>query len=406
MATYKYTARDLTTNKKISGTVQASDEREATKLIVAKGYSPIKVSSTVTSNNPYSRWRNRISSKERVVFARQLSTLVNASLPILQSLRMVATQTTNKPFQLVINHIADDLEGGMPFSKALARYPDVFSPIFIGVVSAGEASGTLDKALERLADQQEKDADIVSKVRGAAVYPIIVLFVMLAVITFMVVKVLPQVQSLYIGLPGAKMPFITSALLSIANFVIHSWWFVLFWVAVITFFARRWSKTENGILTIDRFKMRSPVMGPLFMKLYMARFSRISSTLLASSLPLLQVLQITATAIDNRHVEASINAAAEKVRGGKSLGDTLMNDPSFLPLVPSMLKIGEQSGALETMMDKTASYFEKEVNEEVSNLSATIEPVLMIMMGGLALVVVAAILLPIYGLVGQNINGL
>lgn len=404
MATFKYSARELATGNKVSGKVQASDEKSAVKLIASQGLSLLEISSKSATGGILGRWRTRISAKEKVIFARQLSTLVAAGLPILQSLRMVASQTTNKPFQSAINQIADEVEGGAPLSKSLAKHDDIFSLVFIGVVSAGEASGTLDTSLQRLAEQQEKDADIVSKVRGAAVYPAIVLIVMLGVITFMVVKVLPQVQNMYLGLPGAHMPLVTRFLLAIANFVIHAWWIVIFWTVVIGYFVRRWARTQNGISTIDRFKMRGPIIGQLFMRLYMARFARISSTLLGSGLPLLQVLQIVSGAIDNTHVSDSINTASEKVRGGKALSDSLTNDPNFLPLVPSMLRIGEQSGALETMMSKTADYYEKEVNEQVNTLSTTIEPVLMIMMGVMALVVVAAILLPIYGLVGQNIN--
>lgn len=404
MSVFKYTAKDPS-GKVIKGEIEAGDERLAGQAIIRQGLSPIKLTSKDPSNSLINRFRNRVPTKEKVVFARQLATLVNASLPLLQSLRLVAEQTSaNKYFQGVINDIGNQIEGGVPFSRALSKYSDIFGQVFIGVVAAGEASGTLDASLERLAIQQERDADIVSKVRGAAVYPLIVMIVMLGVIAFMVVKVLPQVQNMYSGLPGASMPFITRFLLSIAHATIDYWWMALFGGALLGFFFRRWSQTENGIDKIDGLKMRLPVIGRLFKKLYMARFSRIASTLLASGLPLLQVLQVTAGAIDNTHVAASINSAAEKVRGGKSLSDSLVGDPNFLDLVPNMLKIGEQSGALETMMSKTADYYEKEVDEEVDTLSTTIEPVLMIMMGVMALVVVAAILLPIYSLVGKNIN--
>lgn len=400
---YKFTATNAT-GKKVTDEIEAPDERSAAKLLAAHGLQVIKISEK-SKPNPLLRWRGRVSGKDKVVFSRQLSTLINASLPLLQSLRLTAEQTPNKTLKATITDIANELEGGVPFSKALSRHEEIFSPVFIGVVSAGETSGTLDASLERLAIQQERDADIVSKVRGSMVYPAIILVVMLAVVVFMIVKVLPQVQHMYSGLAvGVSMPLITRALLAIANFIIHYWWIVVFGLTLAVYFFRRWTKTQNGIATMDNLKLKGPLIGGLFMKLYMARFARISSTLLASGLPLLQVLEITGNAIDNVHVEKSITTASEKVRGGNELSEALTNDPNFAPLVPNMIRIGEQSGALEKMMGKTAEYYEKEVDEEVRTISTTIEPVLMIIMGVFALVVVAAILLPIYGLVGKSIS--
>ncbi len=402
MAIFKFTARDRS-GKKVMSEVQAQSEHAASQMISAQGYTATKIG-IKGAKGLFGRG-NHIPVKEKVIFARQLSTLINASLPLLQSLRMVAKQSGSKPFQVIISQIADDLEGGMAFSSALAKHPDVFNSIFVGVISAAEASGTLDTSLERLADQQERDADIVSKVRGAATYPAIVLLVMIAVVTFMVVKVLPQVQAMYAGF-GAKMPFITLFLLDFTHFFLHYWWVIVFGGGFLIFFLRRWMRTEKGAWTVDGLKMKLPIAGPLFVKMYMARFARTCSTLLASGLPLLQVLQITAGSVGNTHVADSINKASEKVRGGTALSTTLVNDPNFLPLVPSMLQIGEQSGALEGMMGKTADYYEKEVTQQVDSMSTIIEPVLMVVFGVVALVVVAAILLPIYGLVGQNLTSL
>jgi type IV pilus assembly protein PilC len=284
----------------------------------------------------------------------------------------------------------------------MARHPETFNKIYISSIAAGEASGTLDKALERLAVQQEKDADLISKIRGAMVYPIIVLVVMAGVLGFMLVKVLPQVQSLYQDLPGADLPLLTRVLLSISNFVIHRWWIVLIILGFAGFLGSRWITTVGGRRAIDKFKMRSWPFGPLFMKMYMARFARTSTTLVASGVPLLQVLQITSTAVNNVHIEESIMRAAEKVKGGKSLADAIQNDSNFLVLVPNMLRIGEQSGSMEQMMAKTAEYYEKEVDDEVKSISTIIEPVLMVILGIVAFIIVAAVLLPIYGLAGKS----
>ena len=288
-------------------------------------------------------------------------------------------------------------------SEALGKFPHVFNQVFVSLVAAGETSGTLDTALERIANQQEKDAEIMAKVRGAMIYPVIVLLVMGGVVGFMVVSVLPQVETMYKDLPGTKLPFLTTALLGLSHFITDRWYVVLILVVVFGFLAYRWIQTEPGKATLDKLKMRMWPIGPLFMKLYMARFSRTGTTLVSTGVPLIQTLQITAKAVDNTHIEHSIMLATEKVKGGKSLSTALTGDPNFLELVPQMLKIGEDSGAIEQMLEKTADYYEKEVDTQIKAISTIIEPVLMIILGLVAIIVVGAVLLPIYGLVGKSV---
>lgn len=400
MLTYSYEAKNAKTGKVVKGQVQADNEQSATKLVKEQGLTPLVVKAEKTDSG-FSLSR-RIKIKDKVLFSRQLSTLINAGLPLVQSLRNVASQTTNKKFTLVINEVITDIEAGMAFSEALAKHPEVFNRVYVSMVAAGETSGTLDKALERLADQQEKDADIISKVRGAMIYPLIVLLVMLAVVVFMVVKVLPQVEDIYAGLPGASLPILTRILLAISHFIINFWWVVLIVLGLATFFGSRWARTLGGKSFIDRAKMRAWPIGNLYMKMYMARFARTGSTLVGSGVPLLQVLDITADAVDNVHIADSLHSAAEKVKGGKALSDALEGDENFLELVPNMLRIGEDSGSMEDMLSKVADYYEKEVDNEIKTISTTIEPVMMIVMGIFAIIIVAAILLPIYGLVNQS----
>lgn len=399
MLTFSYEAKDARTGKKIKAEVQADNEQAATKLIREQGLTPLSIKAEKAG--PGRRF-HRIKTKDKVLFSRQLSTLINAGLPLVQSLRQVSTQTTNKAFKVVINQVITDVEAGISFSDALAKHPLVFNRVFVSLVAAGETSGTLDKALERLADQQEKDADIISKVRGAMIYPVIVLFVMLAVVTFMVVKVLPQVETIYAGLPGVSLPIVTRFLLAISHFVIHFWWLVIILIVGASFFGTRWARTLGGRSAIDRFKMRGWPVGKLYMKMYMARFSRTGTTLVGAGVPLIQMLEITGDAVDNLHIKASLKRATEKVKGGKSLSESLQGDPNFLELVPNMLHIGEESGAMETMLSKVADYYEKEVDNEIKAISTIIEPVMMIVMGLIAILIVAAVLLPIYGLVNQT----
>ncbi len=401
MLKYHYTARNSSTGQRVKAEVEAQNEQEAARLIRAEGLAPIDIKLIGKGNALTNRFK-RVATKDKVLFSRQLSTLISAGLPLVQSLRSVGDQTTAKPFKIVINQLISDVEGGLALSVAMGKHPAVFNQVFVSMIAAGETSGTLDTSLERLANQQEKDADLISKVRGAMIYPIIVILVMVGVVTFMLVKVLPQVQILYNGLPGSKLPIETQLLLDLSNFIIKFWWIVVLVVILLVIFGTRWARTLGGKRIFDRVKMKAWPVGPLFMKMYMARFTRTGSTLVAAGVPLIQVLEITGQAVNNVIIEDSIKKAIEKVKGGKALSDSIQTDPNFLPLVPNMLRIGEQSGSLEKMLGKAADYYEKEVDNEVKAISTIIEPVLMVVLGVVAFVIVAAVLLPIYGLAGQS----
>lgn len=402
MLSYRYTARDPSTGQYIKAEVQAESEQAASRLISREGLVPIDITLAEKSTTGFRGRFNRIKTKDKVLFSRQLATLINAGLPLVQSLRTVNQQTTSKPLKVVISKVVADVEAGSTLADAMGKHPKAFNQVYISLIAAGEASGTLDKALERLAIQQEKDADLISKVRGAMIYPIIVIVVMIAVVGFMVVQVLPQVETLYEGLPGASLPLITTMLLAVSHFLINFWWVVIIVLALGAFFTTRWARTVAGKRVMDRLKMKVWPLGPLFMKMYMARFSRTGTTLIASGVPLIQMLEITADSVNNVYIQDSIRSAADKVKGGKSLADSLQHDPNFLELVPNMLRIGEQSGSMEQMLAKTAEYYEKEVDDQIKTISTIIEPVLMVMLGVMAFIIVAAVLLPIYSLAGRS----
>jgi type IV pilus assembly protein PilC len=405
MLLYKYTAKNPKTGEKISSELQADSIGSATKLIQEQGLTPITVKAVnEDSSMGMGKLLNRVKTKDKVVFSRQLSTLIGAGLPLVQSLRNVLEQTSNKTLKLAISQIISDVEAGKPFSEALSKHPKIFDKVFVSLIGAGEISGTLDESLERVANQQEKDAEIVSKVRGALVYPIIVLLVMVGVVVFMLVTVLPQVEILYDGLEGAgELPIFTRALLAVSHFIEDFWFIVLGVLAFGGFMGSRWANTVGGRSTVDRLKMHIWPIGPLFMKMYMARFARTGTTMVASGVPLIQTLEIIGEAVNNVHIKKSIQVATEKVKGGKALSESIRVDPNFLRLVPDMLKIGEDSGQMEAMLEKTATYYEKEVDEQIKTVSTIIEPVMMVILGVVALVIVAAILLPIYGLAGKGL---
>ena len=402
MISYAYSARNAKTGELVKSTIEAQNEKSVATILIKQGLSPISIKKEENSVLSKIKFLNRVRAKDRVLFARQLSTLINAGLPLIQALESVNNQTTSKPLKTILTRIVSYIEGGQSFAGSLSAFPETFNKVFINLIAAGEASGTLDKALERIAIQQEKDASVAAKIRGAMTYPIIVVLIMIAIVVFMLVKVLPQVQLLYISFPGATLPIETRLLLDASKFVTKFWWLVLVIVVIVGVVTNMWRKTKSGKVFFDTLKIDMPPFKSLFRKVYMARFSRTAATLVSAGVPLLQVLDITSKSVVNTLVERSITKAAEKVKGGKSLGDALTGDPYFLPLVPNMLKIGEQSGSLEDMLNKTASYYENEVDQAIKNISSIIEPIMMVLLGLMALVIVAAVLLPIYGLAGSG----
>lgn len=400
MLNFTYVAHNPITGKKVNSDLQADNESAAIRLIQAEGLVPIEIN--LNTQNATTKRFSRIPTDDKVLFSRQLATLINAGLPLLQSLHNVNSQIDNKMLRAVVTKVIADVEGGTALSVAVSRHPKVFNRVYVSMIAAGEASGTLDKSLDRLAEQQEKDADIVRKVRGALVYPAIVMVVMVIVMTFMLVKVLPQVQVLYDSFPGTELPIVTKLLLWLSAIVSSYWWVIGIILVILSALLGKWANTGPGREVFDKLKMTMPGIKGLFMKMYMARFARTGSTLASSGVPLIQMLEITGDAVNNVHVERSIDKSIEKVKGGKSLAESLEGDPNFLVLLPNMLRIGEQSGSIDQMLSKTAEYYEKEVDNEIKAVQTIIEPVMMIFLGIAAFVIVAAVLLPVYALAGKS----
>ncbi len=403
MLTFEYTARDTTTNKIVKSTVQAESERSAAKLLMTQGIMPLQLVEQTKKNNLIAKFTNRVSAKDRIIFTRQLATLINAGLPLAQSLHTLGEQTQSKRLISITNDIIASVEGGSSLSAAFAKHPAVFNDVYIALIAAGEVSGTLDEAMERIANQQEKDAELLGKVRGAMVYPAIVLVVIMGVIAFMLLTIVPQIEKLYKDL-HKDLPFITAAMVGVSNFILTFWWLVLLILVALGYFTKRYVGTDAGRKTYDILKLNLPMFGGMFRKLYMARFTRTGQTLMASGVQMLEMLRIAARAVNNVAVSDAILRAADKVKGGKSLSLSLKNEQYILPLVPQMIGIGEQSGGIDKMMGKAAMYFENELDTSIRSISTAIEPILMVVLAAVAGLMVGAILLPVYGLVG-NVPG-
>ena len=402
MKKYNYEARDSASNRIVKSVVQADSENAAAKLLTAQGFVPLKIELQDDKANFFARFSGRITTKDRVVFTRQLATLIGAGLPLAQSLRTVQEQTTNKRMQEIVQEIISDVEGGKSLSDSFAKHPEAFNKVYVALISAGETSGTMDDSLKRLAAQQEKDAAMMSKIRGAMMYPSIVLVVIILVIGFMLFTVVPQVEGLYRDL-NKGLPFVTLMMIKMANFFSSLWWLIILAMIIGGYFLAQYLKTEQGIRTKDIFKLNVPLFKGMFRKMYMARFARTGQVLLSTGVPMLDMLRITSDAVNNVIISESILRASDKVKGGKALSASLSNEDYFLAMVPQMIKIGEQSGKIDEMMGKTAQVYEDELDEEIRALSTAIEPVLMVFLAIVAGTMVAAILLPIYSLVG-NIN--
>lgn len=403
MKKFSYEARDQATNKVVKSSIQADSETAAARLLIKQGFVPLSVKEESGDGGFLGNITGRITTKDKVVFTRQLATLIGAGLPLSQSLHTVMDQTQNKQLQSVVQEVAASVEGGRSLSDSFAKHPKVFNEVFISLMAAGELSGTLDQSLQRIAAQQEKDAAIAGKIKGALTYPIIVLFVIFGVMIFMLIAVVPQVEKLYEDL-GKSLPFLTQIMVSAANFMTTFWWLVIIIVGIGVYFLMQYMKTESGIKFKDTFKLKVPLFGKMFVKLYMARFARTSQTLLSTGVSMLDTLNITSRAVNNTIIEAAIKRAAEKVQGGKALSVALEPEDAFLSLVPQMIKIGEQSGKIDDMLGKVAQVYEDELDEEIRTISTAIEPILMVVLAIVAGGMVGAILFPIYSLVnGINI---
>ena len=400
MIDFIYSAKDNQTGEMRKGKISADSKASAASILIEKSLYPISIQDASEAEAIWKKnvFGTGIKSKDRVVFSRQLATLVKAGLPITQALDTAVAQVDSPQFKAVLAKISASVQGGQSLAKSFGAYPALFNHVFVSLVDAGEQSGTLDDSLQRLADQQEKQQQVSGQIKGALVYPAIVSVVIVLVLVFMITTVLPQVASLYKDL-NQPLPVITATLLSISNGLIKYWYITVLIIISLIFGLRAYIHTPGGRKSFDAFKIKIPLFGKLFKKVYAARFTRTLSSLVNSGVPLLRSLKIAGESVDNVVIQAIIDAAAEKVKTGGSLSEALTGHDEILKLVPQMIKIGEDSGTLGDMLDKVATFFEDEVDQTVKNLSSIIEPVMIIFLGGTVMIIVIAVLFPIYGLV-------
>ena len=400
MKRFNYKAKEKATGKSIKGSIQAENEQFAGRLLVEQGYIPETIVEE-GANNALDKFKNRITTKDRIMFTRQLATLIGAGLPLASSLRTVSEQTENKGMKAVAEEILASVESGKSLHDSFALHQEIFNGVYLALIQAGETSGTLDLALKRLADQEEKDAAMMSKIRGALVYPGIILVVIIAVLAFMMIMVVPQVRDLYSDMKQ-ELPGMTKFLVGLTEFFGQFWWLVLgIVVGAIVGSVYYVKNTKQGRHMMDSFKIHVLLFGPLFRKLYVSRFARTAEMMLATGVPMLDSVKISIDAVNNVVVEEEYSKSLEVIKGGKPLSAALTDLNYMLPLVPQMSSIGEESGKIDEMLGKAAQVYENELDEQINNISTMIEPILMVIMAGLIGVVIGGTLLPIYSLVNN-----
>ena len=398
MKRFNYKAKEKETGKSVKGSIQAENEQTAGRLLIEQGYIP---ESVVEEGAGLFGMKGRVTAKDRIMFTRQLATLIGAGLPLATSLRTVSEQTQSKSMKVIVEEILTNVESGKTLYDSFAQYPDIVNGVYLALIKAGETSGTLDMALKRLADQEEKDAALLSKIKGALVYPAIIFVVIIAVLAFMMIMVVPQVKSLYEDM-GEELPGLTQFLVNISDFFGNFWWLVL--IITIAIVGAIWyavKRTPAGRKVADSFKIHVPIFGGLFRKLYVSRFARTAEVMLATGVPMLDSVKIAIDATSNVVIEEEYSKSLEIIKGGKALSESLKDRNYMLPLVPQMASIGEESGKIDEMLGKAAQVYENELDEQINSISTMIEPILMVIMAGLIGVVVGGTLLPIYSLVNS-----
>ncbi len=384
------------------GLVVASSQAKAEQLLAANNYTIItldeKHESIANRIQEFGQdLMSRISYKEVVLFSRQFSTLVASRVPIVQSLRILEKQVSNRGLIQVTQSLVQSVESGESLSLALSKHPKVFGNIYVSLVRAGEASGTVAESLNYLADQLEKDYDLRSRVRGAMTYPAFVLSALLIVGILMFKFVLPSLVSV-LKEQNAQLPLVSKILIDFTDFFNVYWWVLILAFFAIILGTRFYIQTVAGRYLWDEMKMKLPIIGNVLNRIYLARFARNLSTLVAGGIPIIKSLEIISEVINNVIYRDILLEAAQQVTNGKSISESLARHKEFPALVTQMVAVGEQTAQLDTILLKLATFYEKEVDAQVGTLSSLLEPIIMLVLGAGVGVLVAGVLLPIYNL--------
>ena len=340
-----------------------------------------------------------ISGREIVLFSRQLSILFKSKVPLVESLRVLSFQHKNLDFKDKIIKLSEEVEAGTAFSKALVLYPDIFSSFYISMVKSGEISGKLSEVLNYLADHLEREYHLMSKVKGAFIYPSLIMFVVIAVLALMVFFVIPQLAGVLEG-GGQELPLITKIIIVSASFIREWGWLMILVFAILTFFSFRYYMSPRGKKFFDNIFLKIPIVGPLLKMVYLARFAENLSTLISGGLPITKALETTADVIDNNMYKSAILEARDGVRKGEPISSILVKFPSiFPPMFVQMALVGEKTGSLDTSLLNMNEFYRKEIDRAIDNALSILEPVLILVLGLIVTGVMLSILMPLYKMI-------
>ncbi len=346
------------------------------------------------------RLRKGVKQKDIAIFTRQFSVMIDAGLPLVQCLEILAQQQPNRVFQNILNEIRQDVEAGATLADAMRKHPKVFDDLFCNMVAAGETGGILDTILQRLSTYIEKIVKLKAAVKGALVYPVSVLVIAAVVVWVILTFVIPVFADLFSGL-GAELPLPTRMTIALSNFLRRWWWLILFSIGGAIFGVRQYRKTERGRRVLDGMMLRIPVLGMLLRKIAVARFCRTLGTLTSSGVAILDGLEITARTAGNAIVEDAIMKVRAAVEEGKTIAQPLQESGVFPSMVVQMIEVGEQTGALDTMLSKIADFYEDEVDEATQNLLSLLEPVMIVILGTVIGGIVVSMYMPMFSLIGK-----
>ena len=382
--------------EKKKGEIEAANEAALRGILRRQGLTSITVKQKPKNLSEYLPFlKQKVKEKEVVIFARIFATMINAGLPLIQCLDLLAQQEQNKTFAQIITAIKEDIEGGSTLSDALKKYPNIFDDLFVNLVAAGESGGILDVILQRLSSYMEKAMKLKSKVKGAMTYPASVLVISIAVVALLLVKVIPVFQKMFEGM-GGELPGPTQFLVNLSAAAQKYFLVAIIAVAVVIFAFRRFYKTEKGTLLMDGLLLKSPVFGPLLKKVAVAKFTRTMSTMMSSGVPILEGLAIVSKTAGNKIIENALMRVRRSISEGKTIAEPLFETGIFPPMVVQMIAVGEATGALDSMLSKIADFNDDEVDAAVDAMTALLEPFMMVFLGGVVGGMIIAMYLPIF----------
>src|SRR6266508_81418 len=397
-ATFDYKVRDKT-GALVTGQLVGDNEAIVMTRLRQMGLTPIRVKQASTGLKMEIHLRpGRIKLKQIAVFCRQFATMVNSGLPILRALSILTDQTESKELAKVLFAVRAGVENGSSLSAAMAEHPKAFNALFISMVKAGETGGVLDDVLLSLADQIEREVELRRQIKSAMTYPIVVVALVTLILAAMLLFVVPQFETIYSSL-GGTLPLPTRMLLSVSRAVRTYWYVVLLGAVVTSFLFRRYKKTEAGRARVDAIKIRIPNFGPLFHKVALARFASTLGMLLRSGVPILQALDNVNETVNNRVIGDAVDDVKTSVREGESIAKPLGRHKAFPPMVVQMMAVGEETGAVDTMLDKVAEFYNSEVTATVEAMTSLIEPLLIAVIGAAVGAAVIALYMPMFSVI-------